>query len=148
MPVSWGQMVNASPYGEVYRPDGVTLRDSPNDDIGNNTNPFLDNTYQNRLQKTNTLFGSIYVKGNLPYGFSYQSNFTPNFEFYRYFNGQSAKDFRVAVRRGVATRRDQTTFNWQMDNLLMWNGTFGEHRLDATFLVNAEKFQRWKTQTR
>lgn len=146
VPVTWGQMVNASPYGEVYKPDGVTLRDSPNDDIGNNTNPFLDNTYQNRLQKYNTLFGSLYAKGTLPWGFSYQTNFTPNFEFYKYFNGQSAKDFRVSVRKGVATRRDQSTFNWQMDNLLMWNKTFGEHKLDATFLLNAEKFQRWNTQ--
>ncbi|MDB5246697.1 MAG: TonB-dependent receptor [Segetibacter sp.] len=146
VPVQWGQMVNASPYGEVYKADGITLRDSPNDDVGNNLNPFLDNTYTNRLQKTNTLFGSIYAKGTLPFGFSYQTNFTPNFEFYRFFNGISAKDFRFSVRKGVATRRDQTTFNWQMDNLLMWNKTFGEHRIDATFLVNAEKFQRWNTQ--
>jgi hypothetical protein len=105
VPVTWGQMVNASPYGEVYKADGVTLRDSPNDDIGNNTNPFLDNTYTNRLRKFNTLFGSVYVKGQLPWGFSYQTNFTPNFEFFRNFNGTSAKDFRVSVRKGVASGR-------------------------------------------
>lgn len=74
-------MVNASPYGELYKADSVTLRDSPNDDIGNNTNPFLDNTYTTRLQKENTLFGTIYAKGDLPFGFSYQTNFTPNFGF-------------------------------------------------------------------
>ncbi len=143
VPVTWQQMVNASPYGEVYKADGVTLRDSPNDDIGNNTNPFLDNTYTNRLRKYNTLFGSIYAKGTLPWGFSYQTNFTPNFEFYRNFNGTSAKDFRVSVRKGVASRQNRTTFNWQVDNLLMWNKSFGEHKIDATFLVNAEKFQQW-----
>ena len=146
VPVNWGQMVNASPYGELYKPDGVTLRDSPNDDIGNNTNPFLDNVYTNRLQKTNSLFGSIYAKGTLPFGFSYQVNFTPTFQFYRYFNGRSAKDFRVSVRKGVATRIDSTLYNWQIDNLLMWNKTFGEHRIDATFLVNAEKLQSWRSQ--
>ena len=68
VPVAWGQMVNASPWGDLYKADGVTLRDSPNDDIGNNTNPFLDNVYTNRLQKINTLFGSLYAKGNLPFG--------------------------------------------------------------------------------
>ncbi|HUS00574.1 MAG TPA: SusC/RagA family TonB-linked outer membrane protein [Chitinophagaceae bacterium] len=146
VPVSWGQMVNASPYGELYKPDGITLRDSPNDDIGNNTNPFLDNTYTNRLQKENTIFGTIYAKGNLPFGFSYQTNFTPSFQFYRFFNGRSARDFRVAVRGGVATRTEQTTYNWQIDNLLKWNKTFGDHELDATFLVNAEKFQSWRNQ--
>jgi len=143
VPVTWGQMVNASPYGEVYKADGITLRDSPNDDVGNNLNPFLDNTYTNRLRKFNTLFGSIYVKGNLPWGFSYQTNFTPNFEFYRNFNGTSAKDFRVSARKGVASRQNRTTFNWQIDNLLMWNKTFRYHKFDATFLVNAEKWQQW-----
>jgi TonB-linked SusC/RagA family outer membrane protein len=146
VPVNWAQMVNASPYGEIYKPDGVTLRDSPNDDIGNNTNPFLDNTYTNRLQKYNTFFGSLYAKGKLPLGFSYQVNFTPNFEFYRYFNGISAKDFRYSVRKGVATRTEQTTYNWQWDNLLMWNRTFGEHQFDFTFLANMEKFQSWRNQ--
>lgn len=146
VPVNWGQMINASPYGELYKADGITLRDSPNDDIGNNTNPFLDNTYTNRLQKENTLFGTIYAKGNLPFGFSYQANFTPSFQFFRFFNGRSARDFRVAVRGGVATRTEQTTYNWQIDNLLKWNKTFGDHELDATFLVNAEKFQSWRNQ--
>ena len=146
VPVNWGQMVNASPYGDKYKADGVTLRDSPNDDVGNNINPFLDYVYTNRLQKTNTLFGSLYAKGELGYGFSYQVNYTPNFEFYRYFNGISAQNFQYAARKGVATRTDQTTFNWQLDNLLKWNKTFGEHQFDVTFLFNAEKYQSWRNQ--
>jgi len=146
VPVNWGQMVNASPWGDKYKADGVTLRDSPNDDVGNNINPFLDYVYTNRLQKTNTLFGSLYAKGDLGYGFSYQVNYTPNFEFYRYFNGISAQNFQYAARKGVATRTDQTTFNWQVDNLLKWNKTFGKHQFDVTFLYNAEKFQSWRNQ--
>ncbi len=146
IPYNWGQMVNASPYGEIYKADGVTLRDSPNDDVGNNTNPFLDNVYTTRLQRYNTLFGSLYIKGDLGWGFSYQVNYTPNFTFYRYFNGQSAKDFRVSVRGGVATRTDSTSYNWQIDNLLKWNRTFGQHQFDVTLLANAEKFQSWRNQ--
>ena len=146
VPVNWGQMVNASPYGEVYTDDGLQLRDSPNDDIGNNSNPFMDNTYTNRLQKNNTLFGSIYAKGNLPLGFSYQVNFTPSFDFYRYFNGVSAKHVSYRVRKGVATRTTQTTFNWQVDNLLKWDRTFGQHQFNVTFLYNAEKYQSWREQ--
>ena len=146
VPVNWGQMVNASPYGEKYKDSSTDLRDSPNDDVGNNINPFLDYTYTTRLQKTNTLFGTIYVKGDLPYGFSYQVNFTPNYEFYRYFNGISAENFQYKSRGGVATRIDQTTFNWQVDNLIKWNKTYGEHSFDFTFLLNAEKFQSWRDQ--
>jgi TonB-linked SusC/RagA family outer membrane protein len=146
VPVNWGQMVNASPYGEVYNADGTTLRDSPNDDIGNNTNPFADNTYTNRLQKNNTLFGSIYAKGSLPFGFSYQVNFTPSFDFYRYFNGVSALHPTYRVRKGIATRTTETTYNWQVDNVIKWDKTFGQHQFNVTFLWNAEKFQSWREQ--
>jgi TonB-linked SusC/RagA family outer membrane protein len=146
VPVTWAQMVNASPYGEVYADNSKELRDSPNDDIGNNANPFMDNTYTNRLQKNNTLFGSIYIKGNLPWGFSYQSNFTPSFDYYRYFNGISAKHVSWRVRRGWAVRTNQTTYNWQIDNLLKWDKTFGQHQFNVTFLYNAEKYQTWRTQ--
>ena len=146
VPVNWPQMVNASPFGEKYKADSISLRDSPNDDVGNNINPFLDYTYTNRLQQTNTLFASLYVKGSLPFGFSYQVNFTPNFEFYRYFNGISAQDFQYAARKGVATRVDQTSYYWQVDNLLKWNKSFGKHDIDFTFLLNAEKFKSWRDQ--
>ena len=146
VPVNWGQMVNASPYGEVYTDDGKQLRDSPNDDLGNNANPFMDNTYTNRLQKNNTLFGSIYAKGDLPLGFSYQVNFTPSFDFYRYFNGVSARHVTYRVRKGVATRTEQTTYNWQVDNLLKWDRTFGQHQFNVTLLYNAEKYQSWRNQ--
>lgn len=146
VPVNWGAMINASPYGEKFKADGVSLRDSPNDDIGNNTNPFNDSWFTTRLEKTNTLFGSLYVKGDLPFGFSYQVNYTPNFRFYRYFNGVSAKNFRFAARGGIATRNEQTVYNWQIDNLLKWKKSFGEHQIDATFLLNAEKYQYSRSQ--
>ncbi|RZK45889.1 MAG: SusC/RagA family TonB-linked outer membrane protein, partial [Pedobacter sp.] len=146
VPVNWGQMVNASPYGEIYDADGKTLRESPNDDLGNNANPFNDNTYTNRLQKNNTLFASLYAKGDLGYGFSYQVNFTPSFDFYRYFNGVSAKHPAYRVRKGIATRTTQTTYNWQVDNLLKWDKSFGQHQINVTLLANAEKYQSWREQ--
>ncbi|MBE7178556.1 MAG: SusC/RagA family TonB-linked outer membrane protein, partial [Mucilaginibacter polytrichastri] len=145
VPVNWPQMVNASPYGSVYNDNG-TLRDSPNDDLGNNANPFADNYFTDRFQKYNTLFGSLYVKGALPFGFSYQSNFTPNFEFYRYFNAVSANHPTYRARKGIATRTTQTSYNWQIDNILRWDKTFGVHTFNVTLLANAEKFQSWRQQ--
>lgn len=146
VPVNWGGMINASPYGEKFKADGFSLRDSPNDDIGNNTNPFNDSWFTSRLEKTTTIFGSLYAKGELPFGFSYQINFTPNFEYYRFFNGVSAKNYRFTARGGVATRIEQTEYHWQLDNLLKWKKNFGEHQVDITFLVNAEKFQSSRSQ--
>ena len=146
VPVNWPQMVNGSPYGEIYTDNGLLLRDSPNDDIGNNSNPFMDNTYTNRMQKYNTVFASLYAKGNLPFGFSYQVNFTPSFEFYRYFNGVSANHVTYRVRKGIATRTTKTTYNWQVDNLLKWDRSFGQHQFNVTMLFNVEKFQSWREQ--
>ncbi len=143
VPVSWGQMVNASPYGEKFTSDGVTLRESPNDDAGNNRNPFLDNTFTNQLEKINTLFGSLYAKGDLPLGFSYQVNFTPSFVNRRHFRGISARHYAFAARRGVAFRINESSYNWQVDNLLKWNKKISRHSIDVTLLANAEKFQSW-----
>ena len=61
--------------------------------------------------------------------------------FIRWFNGVSAKNFRFTARGGIATRIEQTKYQWQLDNLLKWKKSFGEHQVNVTFLVNAEKFQ-------
>jgi TonB-linked SusC/RagA family outer membrane protein len=144
VPVDWGQMDNASPYGEIYNEDG-TLRDSPNDDLGNNANPFRDPYYTNRLNKTNTLFGTLFAKGTLPAGFSYQVNFTPHFEDYKYFNGISAEHPSYRVREGFAERTHRSTYHWQIDNIIRWDKTFGAHQFNVTLLANAEKFQSWES---
>ena len=47
---------------------------------------------------------------------------------------------------GRSERKNEKTFNWQVDNILRWKKEFGEdHRVEATFLQNAEKGQWWKT---
>ena len=55
------------------------------------------------------------------------------------------------IRNGLemedrSERKNEKTFNWQVDNILRWKKEFGEdHRVEATFLQNAEKGQWWKT---
>jgi len=36
-------------------------------------------------------------------------------------------------------------YSWQLDNILRWNKKIGKHSIEATFLVNAEKFQSFNT---
>ena len=135
-----------SPYGDMYNADG-TLRTRPTDDVANVLNPFLDNTYNNRLNKQNTLFGTIFGKVNLPFGFTYQLNFSPGIDMYRTFEHTSSKNPREA-KGGSASRAQETRYNWQLDNLLKWNKTFASiHNFDLTLLVNAEKYQSWWTKT-
>jgi len=143
VPLSMSDVVRTTPWGSIYADDGVTLRVSPNDDPGNNTNPFMDQFYTDRRYQYNNLFGSVYLKGKLPWGFSYQANFTPRYDFLIEFNHQSALNPIIAAKKGIVDRRDQTIYSWQSDNILRWNKTYKKHSVEATFLFNAEKYQSW-----
>jgi TonB-linked SusC/RagA family outer membrane protein len=141
----WKQLPDLSPYGDFYKPDG-TLRRIPTDDNGLNArNPFLDPTYNSRLQKQNTLFTSLYSKVNLPFGITYQLNFSPGLDMYRTFNDASSLNPNV-TGGGNARREQETRYTWQLDHLLKWNKTINQiHNIDVTLLANAEKYQSWYT---
>jgi TonB-linked SusC/RagA family outer membrane protein len=146
VPINFAQVRNASPLGELNNADG-TLRVSPNDDPGNNANPFRDHTFQDRFRKYNTIFSTLYAKGTLPYGFSYQVNFIPAYDQTREFNHFSIEHPTYAGRGGYANRIEFTEFSWQIDNIVRWNKTFNQiHQFDVTLLANAEKMQNWRNE--
>jgi len=143
----WDELTALSPYGDMYNEDG-TLRRIPTDDNGLNArNPFLNPTYNDRMDKQSTLFGSLYAKATLPFGITYQLNFSPGLDYYRTFNHASSLNPNVTTPGGSVTRANETRYNWQIDNLLKWNRTFNKiHSVDVTLLANAEKYQTWWTQ--
>ena len=145
VPVRFGDISATTPWGSFYAADGVTVRQSPNDDPGSNTHPFLDQAFIKRLYKYDNFFATLYAKGQLPFGFSYQVNFSPRYDALREYQHQSSRKPDIIARKGVVDRRNQTIYSWQLDNILRWNKTFGKHAIEATFLVNAEKFQSWNT---
>ncbi|KQS37014.1 SusC/RagA family TonB-linked outer membrane protein [Pedobacter sp. Leaf194] len=143
----WTQILNLSPYGDKYLPNGE-LRRIPTDDSGLNArNPFLSMTYNERMNKQNTIFASLYGRVKLPLGITYQLNFSPGLDFYRTFDYRSSRNPDVVTPGGSATRANETRYNWQIDNLVKWNKTFANiHNVDVTLLANAEKYQTWWTQ--
>ena len=145
VPVRFGDIAATTPWGSFYAADGVTVRQSPNDDPGSNTHPFLDQAFTKRLYKYDDFFASIYAKGDLPFGFSYQVSFSPRYDVLREYQHLSSKKPDIIARKGVVNRRNQVVYSWQWDNILRWNKTFGKHAIEATLLVNAEKFQSWNT---
>jgi TonB-linked SusC/RagA family outer membrane protein len=145
VPVSWGQMINVSPWGSMYADDGVTLRLSPQDNPNISSNPFIAQAYTNRLQKYHNLVSSLYTNITLPFGISYQLNFSPEFGWRRYFNHQSSQHPTWALQGGIATRTESQVYRWQVDNLITWNRTFNQdHEVTVTLLANAEKYQSWE----
>lgn len=145
VPVAWTQMVNVSPWGSWFDDDGVTLRLSPQDDPAVTAHPFLSPRYTDRMQKYANLTSTLFARVSLPFGISYQANFSPRLEWWKYLNHQSSDHPTWSLRGGMAQRQRSQEYSWQLDNLFKWNKRIGnDHALDVTFLVNAEKFQSWR----
>lgn len=145
VPVNWGLIVNNSPYGGMYNDDTTDYRYSPQDDPGAGArNPLSGPKYTDRRKMYYTLNSLVYAKVKLPLGINYQVNFTPQFEWYQYFNHQSSLYQDYASLGGTAERNEHQLYQWQVDNLFTWSKTINRiHHIDATFLVNAEKYQYW-----
>jgi len=85
----------------------------------------------------------IYGTVALPFGFTFTSEFIPRYNWNRDYNSYSSEHFEWALQGGRASRSNTTIFEWQINNMLKWNKTFGSHAFDFTFVQNAEKYQYW-----
>ncbi len=115
----------------------------------NNTkNPFFDNLYRDRRDINHDLATNLFATVKLPLNIEYQMNFSPRYHWYEYMNHESSKHPEWAGEGGKSERRNDKTFNWQIDNIIRWKQQFGrDHRVELTLLQNAEKGQYWKTQS-
>jgi len=140
----WTQIINSSPYGDMYNADG-SLRRIDTDDSGlNQRNPFLGNKYNSNVAVQNVLFSTLFAKVDLPFGIKYTLNFSPQIESYRnFFFRPVANPNELSGGTGIRTMEDRYRYN--LDNILSWNKTIGIHSFDATFLLNKEKYQTWYT---
>lgn len=132
---------SVSPYGDMYEADG-SLKLYPNNNL-NGKNPLIDAFYTDRKKDINNLNASIYLKLNLPLGFSLQTTYSPRFEWMNYLNHESSEHPSWVADGGRVKRQQTKEFYWQWDNTLKWNKTFGAHAFDLTLLANWEKFQKW-----
>ena len=141
----WARVDNNSPWGSIYKDDGMTLRYSPIDDPGGGSRHLLyDKSFQTRRKAYNTLITNIYGNIRLPFGITYQINFAPRFQWYDYMNHESSLHEEWALSGGKVTREQSSIYSWQIDNLIKWSKTIKEiHHFDVTLLANAEKKQTW-----
>ena len=140
------QREHNSPFttNDIDNPDSP-YRMYPSGD-NNTKNPFFDNLYRDRRDINHDLNVNLYAIVKLPFNIEYQMNFTPRFHWYEYMNHESSKHPEWTGKGGNSERKNEKTFNWQIDNILRWRKEFGnDHRVEATFLVNAEKGQYWQT---
>ncbi|GAB3225219.1 SusC/RagA family TonB-linked outer membrane protein [Algoriphagus aestuariicola] len=143
MYASWGLLRTLSPWGSEYNEDG-SYKWRPNDEASGGNHPLYAMSFTDRYEKTLTLNSTIFASIKLPFGFNFRTNFSPRFRYEERFYHRSAEHAEWSAQGGVANRRNQKEYYWQIDNILTWQKTFGEkHDFNATFLANAEKFQYW-----
>jgi TonB-linked SusC/RagA family outer membrane protein len=144
---SWGSI---TPYSQMYEPaaDGNGWSDvleyAPSGNISASRNPWLEKEYTDQFSNFSTLNSKIYAIIALPYGFSFTSEYITRFEWERWYRARSSEHPDWGKQGGLALRRNTTRFGWQLNNILKWNKSYGEHSFDFTFLQNAEKNQYWR----
>lgn len=131
-----------SPFGSVYEEDGVTPKYYPNDN-NNATNPLISQTYTDKRNDIYNLNASVFMKADLPLGFSLQTTYSPRFEWTNYAYHRSADHPAYKDEGGYVQRQNTTLFYWQWDNMLKWKKDFGKHAFDFTGLLNWEKRRYW-----
>jgi len=141
-PISPGTSLYNTPYSSMFQEDGVTLELTPSGYI-NAPNFWLEMRFRDRFRKYNTLNSKIFAIVTLPLGLSFTSEFIPRFNWNRDYNSYSSGHFEWALQGGRASRSNTTIFEWQINNMLKWNKTFGDHSFDATFVQNAERYNYW-----
>jgi len=140
VPASSGEYRGLSPYGSYYANDGVSLRLYTNDD--HQQHPLLDMTFRDRERENFTIFPKIYGILNLPFGITYTMNLTTRMEFFHSYIHDSAEHPAWGLFGGAASRENNITREWQIDNIINWSRTFAQfHNFNVTLLANAERLR-------
>ncbi|MDR1223033.1 MAG: TonB-dependent receptor [Tannerella sp.] len=148
MTCDWAQIIQLTPVSanDIGNPDVTDdfLVKYPGGDLMA-SNPFFDNMYRDRKKMYTTLNSNLYARLTLPFGFEYQLNYIPRYEWYEYYNHDSSRHLLWTAIGGSSTRETEKIFSWQMDNVLRWKQEFnGAHNVEVTLLANAEEYQSWR----
>ena len=134
-----------SPYAARYNANG-TENQYPRS--GNPTNGGYNYHFNQQyidLEKGYTVLNTIFnAKVTLPYGFTYQFNIAPRFQWFydRYWMSADLPNSDPATRG--SNRNSSKTFNWNLNNTLTWDRTFNkEHHFTVTLVQEAEENRFW-----
>ena len=98
-------------------------------------NPFMSSDVDDR-ERHNYFFANIYAEIQLPIkGLTYRFNFGNN---YRIDEHYQASQYGASLN-GEAYKQHTEYYGWTFDNIVNYNGGFGDHSIAATFLYGASE---------
>ncbi|MEG0993865.1 MAG: TonB-dependent receptor [Bacteroidales bacterium] len=103
-------------------------------DVTNLPHPLamVDDEIMNRYNETEKINANLYAQLEIIKGLKYKINFMPDFNFYRYNYYQNAFDFGLNTSSVNQVTEEQTrTRNLLLENLLMYDRSFGKHKISA-----------------
>lgn len=92
----------------------------------------IDDNIMDRYNENVKIFANLYAQIELFKGLKYKLNLTPDFSFERYKNYLNKYDFGLATNSITQlTERQRRRRNILVENLLIFDRTFGEHKISA-----------------
>ena len=129
---SLGTVMKLPPLASPYDESG----DLKNEPYKFYLNPLLQ-VQQDDVQKRYNLSANFFADIKLPFikGLNYRLNFSQNLI--------TGKDYNFnkwgANFTGEASKKNDSQYNWTVDNILTYNKTFGKHAVNATLLYGVEQ---------
>lgn len=138
-------MLRNSPYASLYDENGdyeqYPMSGTP---TNGGYNYYFDRQYYD-LEKGYTVLNTIFnAKVTLPFGFTYQFNISPRYQWYynRYWMSADLPN-SSASSRGV-DRGWSKNFSWNLNNTITWDKTFNNiHHFTVTLVQEAEDHRSW-----
>lgn len=133
-----------SPFAQRFDENGNELQYPRS---GNPTNGGYNYHFQQQyldLEKGYTVLNTIFnAKVTLPFGFTYQFNIAPRYQWHydRYFMSSELPNSAPADRG--ANRKSSKNFDWNLNNTLTWDKTFDKHHFTVTLVQEAEEDRYW-----
>ncbi len=138
---AWGEALANNPLGLPRDPETGDLRFLPTND-GIRTNPLSELVPGAYIDERifHTIFSSIYAQADIAKGLRYQVTFGPEVRFGRrgFFRASETN----ANRGGPAdaSKNEETTFSYTLENLLTYDTDIGNSHLKVTFLQSIQDF--------
>lgn len=125
-------LVTQNPLCRIYDDEGKII---PYPFNTLDTNPFMLSDVDDR-ERHNYFFANIYAEVQLPIkGLTYRFNFGNN---YRIDEHYQASEYGASLN-GEAYKQHTEYYDWTFDNIVNYNGEFGDHSIAATFLYGASE---------